>query len=177
LTLPDDSKTSQINAVLDRIKEIKGWSGYGSDKLLHEYLGVTKQVLSGWRSRGGLDWERVNSKLTQQEFAFVVTGRKPFGLQPPVLAETQPEYVATVRTEIGPPILPSMVAMAAQMVDEIIEAMPPDRQPKAEKKWEAIARASRLIALDHAEGTEGTARSFLLGLKQEWLEAQTKTEA
>jgi hypothetical protein len=78
---------------------------------------------------------------------------------------------------LGPTgVFPSEVAQACQLVDTVLEAMPLEKRPTGPRKWETVATVSELLARDRLEGREGTARRFLLGLKQEW-EAMQKAPA
>ena len=93
------------------------------------------------------------------------------------LEGTVPSPEAVARVEVTPPILPSMVALAAQMVDTVIQAMPPEIRPADSDRWEAYATIARFLAQEKAEGKDGLARTFLLGLKVEWAEARTESGA
>jgi len=91
--------------------------------------------------------------------------------------ETGPKRVEPSSSTSEPtPIFPSEVAQAAQMVDAVLEAMPPEKRPTGPPRWEAIATAAELLARDRLGKREGTARRFLLGLKLEW-EAIQKSAA
>ena len=69
--MPNFDENGQI---LDRIKDLKGWIGRGSDTKLAEYLGVSAAILSHWRTRAAMDLWLLKEKLTQEEFIYCLFG-------------------------------------------------------------------------------------------------------
>lgn len=57
------------NAILDRAKTAIGAK---SDSKLAEHLGITPQVLAGWRTRNQLDFPILKAKLSPEQFILAV---------------------------------------------------------------------------------------------------------
>jgi len=72
-----DSQIAKTNAVLDRIKELKGLSGHGSESRLAEILGgMDPATLYSWRQRGTLKISVLQEFLTPEEFIYATTGER-----------------------------------------------------------------------------------------------------
>ena len=63
--------------ILNRIKEYKNFS---SDIELAEFLGVSRQTLSNWRSRNSIDYELLFTKCEQDDLTWLITGRRDYSL-------------------------------------------------------------------------------------------------
>ncbi len=77
----------------------------------------------------------------------------------------------------GPEIWPDDIGLAYDLLDAVLGLMPPEKVPSLHSRSKAVVLLSRLAALDRAEGAEGNARRFALGLKAEWMGEQVGAEA
>ena len=120
------------SAILDRIKELKGWSGHGSDKKLAEFLGKTSSVISGWRHRNTMDLGILRERLSPEEFVYATTGRKPLPKDKPLPAQ-----------DGLPKEITDAIQIAVQMVEDYVQAMPEAMRklvsPQLKGAWVAVA--------------------------------------
>lgn len=66
-------KNEEKNAILDRAKAaIRA----GSEKGLADHLGISPQVLAGWRTRNQIDFVKLKEGLTPEQFIFAMYDEK-----------------------------------------------------------------------------------------------------
>ena len=68
--------------ILNRIKEYKNFS---SDRELADFLGITTQNLSNWKSRNTIDYDLIFTKCVDINFSWLLTGKGQM-----ILEETTP---------------------------------------------------------------------------------------
>lgn len=59
-------------AIINRLKEIKQMK---ADKDFAEFLGISRQTLSNWKSRNSLDFDLIFEKFKGLNFHWIVTGQ------------------------------------------------------------------------------------------------------
>jgi hypothetical protein len=67
------STTLSIDDVLNRLYKIVGSN---VQSRVAEYLNVHRAVLSGWKTRGSVPWQELHSKLSPENFFYVMYGEK-----------------------------------------------------------------------------------------------------
>jgi len=67
-------KNEEKRAILERAKEVFGFSGHGSDKALADKLDVSPTVLAAWKTRNQIDLSKLKNKMTPSEFVYVMGG-------------------------------------------------------------------------------------------------------
>lgn len=66
-----------VTETLDRLKEVAGLKGYGSDSQLARLLNVTPQTLDGWKRRNSAEWQLVFDVVEKHKWdlQYIITGK------------------------------------------------------------------------------------------------------
>jgi hypothetical protein len=86
------AKSAEKTAILKRAAESVGIRGTGWNKKLAEFLEVNPDVITHWKGKNGIDFEKLRQKLTNDQFLYATKGQ---GSAAPVF--TPEDYVS--RTE------------------------------------------------------------------------------
>lgn len=148
--------------IIERAKEALGIPiGHGSDKQLAEHLEVSVSVLSGWKTRNQVDYEKLRSKLTAEQFFYATTGqssKKKSDPKPPV--ETWEGAISRETHEA--------IQRAVQMVDDYVLAIPEDLRSRIDKRQKGFVVAQLVDELvgGHLEQIPKILGNFLKEVRQ-----------
>lgn len=166
----------EINAVLERLARL---TGAQSDAALAEALGTSRQVLSGWRKRGTIPYEKLIEFAQSSEAVslnYLLWGEDPLSVEVPVkgnrisaqklevIGDALLDAVNQVKAENGPDyetfmLGPQIFAYAAIVYNRTIDEFPPGHiwTPALDKE---IANIIEIVKLDfERQLTQGASRS------------------
>jgi hypothetical protein len=112
--VPNFSENAQI---LERVKELKGYSGHGSNRKLADFLDVSESVISNWKSRSPIDLGILRKKLEPAEFFYASTGQKTQGAATGRRTSMERKFVLTEDQF-------NAVQRAGQLMESLMRAVP-----------------------------------------------------